>query len=54
MCLRLYSAICMIVLTLIFQACDEFVTVDVPKNQLISSGVFEEKATANVAMTDIY
>lgn len=54
LCLRFYSTIYMITLTLFFQACDEFVAVDVAKNQLIAHGVFEEKATANAAMTDIY
>lgn len=35
-------------------ACDEFVEVDLPNSQLIADGVFEEKTTANAAMTHIY
>lgn len=34
--------------------CDSFVDVDLPSSQLTSSSVFDEKATANSAMTDIY
>ena len=49
-----YSAIYVSFMAVIFQSCDEFVTVEVPKNQLIADGVFEEKATANAAMVDIY
>lgn len=35
-------------------SCDSFVEVDLPSSQLTSSTVFEEPATANAAMTDIY
>lgn len=35
-------------------SCDSFVEVDLPSSQLSSATVFEEKATANAAMTDIY
>lgn len=35
-------------------ACDSFTEVDLPKNQLLSSNVFEEKGTADAAMVDIY
>lgn len=34
--------------------CDSFVEVDLPSSQLSSATVFEEPATANAAMTDIY
>lgn len=34
--------------------CDSFVEVDLPSSQLTSVAVFEEEATANAAMTDIY
>lgn len=34
--------------------CDSFVDVDLPSSQLSSATVFEEPATANAAMTDIY
>ena len=35
-------------------SCDSFVEVDLPSSQLPSTTVFEEPATANAAMTDIY
>lgn len=35
-------------------SCDSFVDVDLPSSQLTSPTVFEEPATANAAMTDIY
>lgn len=41
-------------LTVLFSACDSFVEVDLPSSQLTSATVFDEKATANAAMTDIY
>jgi hypothetical protein len=41
------------VLVLLY-GCDSFVEVDLPSSQLTSVTVFEEKATANAAMTDIY
>ncbi|MEO7171916.1 RagB/SusD family nutrient uptake outer membrane protein [Flavobacterium sp.] len=34
--------------------CDSFVEVDLPSSQLSSATVFEEPATANAAMTDVY
>ena len=34
--------------------CDDFVNVDVPSSQLTGSIVFEDRATANAAMADIY
>jgi len=34
--------------------CDSFTEVDLPASQLTSSAVFEDKATANAAMVDIY
>lgn len=39
---------------LLFTGCDSFVEVDLPSSQLNTSAVFEDKATANAAMTDIY
>lgn len=50
----LYSAIYLLIIGAICNACNDFTDVDVPNNQLLSNGVFEEKATANAAMTDIY
>ena len=35
-------------------SCDSFVEVDLPNSQLTSPSVFEDKATANAAMVDIY
>lgn len=35
-------------------SCDTFVEVELPNSQLTANAVFEEKATANAAMTDIY
>lgn len=35
-------------------SCDDFVDVDLPNSQLTTQGVFEEKTTANAAMTAIY
>lgn len=34
--------------------CDGFTDVDLPKSQLTASAVFEDRVTANAAMTDIY
>ena len=39
---------------ILFSGCDSFVDVDLPSSQLNASSVFDEKATANAAMTDIY
>lgn len=50
----LFSIGHMLMVATILVACDDFVQVDIPKNQLIANGVFEESATANAAMTDIY
>ncbi|MFH6991867.1 RagB/SusD family nutrient uptake outer membrane protein [Flavobacterium sp. FlaQc-48] len=35
-------------------SCDNFVEVDLPNSQLTASTVFEEKTTANAAMTQVY
>jgi hypothetical protein len=39
---------------LLLYGCDSFVEVDLPSSQLTAAAVFEEKGTANAAMTDIY
>ena len=39
---------------LLVSGCDSFVEVDLPSSQLTQVTVFEESATANAAMTDIY
>ena len=41
-------------LILMVCSCDSFVDVGLPSSQLTSPIVFEEPATANAAMTDIY
>lgn len=41
-------------IVLLSAGCDSFVDVDLPSSQLSSATVFEEPATANAAMTDIY
>ena len=39
---------------LLATACDSFVAVDLPKSQLTQVAVFEDNATANAALNDIY
>lgn len=39
---------------LLLNSCDNFLEVDPPTSQLNSGNVFDEKATANAAMSDIY
>jgi len=39
---------------LFFAGCSDFVEVDLPSSQLTSTAVFQDKATATAAMTDIY
>lgn len=41
-------------LYLSFISCENFLDVDLPNSQLTTSAVFEDKATATAAMTDIY
>lgn len=41
-------------LLLILNACDSFVAVDLPKSQLTNVAVFEDNATANAALANIY
>jgi hypothetical protein len=41
-------------LLLILNGCDSFVTVDLPTSQLTNTAVFEDNATANAALIDIY
>jgi len=38
----------------VISSCDRFVDVNLPNSQLTAADVFEDKATANAAMTDIY
>jgi len=46
--------IIMIIQSCFLNSCDSFVEVGLPNSQLTSSAVFEDKATANAAMVDIY
>ncbi|MCV9932873.1 RagB/SusD family nutrient uptake outer membrane protein [Flavobacterium sp. LS1R47] len=50
----LKTLLLIVVITFQFQSCDSFVDVELPQSQLISTTVFEDYATANAAMTDIY
>lgn len=49
-----FGVVWLLFLAAIMNACDSFVDVDLPNSQLTANAVFEEKATANAAMTDIY
>lgn len=39
---------------LLLTSCENFIEVAIPKDQLLSQGVFEEPSTANAAMVEIY
>lgn len=43
-----------IAVLMVFGGCDNFIETDIPDSQLPAVVVFEDKATANAAMTDIY
>jgi len=43
-----------LVLLILLVGCDSFVEVDLPNSQLTSKSVFEDKTTANAAMTQVY
>jgi hypothetical protein len=49
-----FDTLWIVLLASLMSACDDFVEVDLPNSQLTAHTVFEEKATANAAMTDIY
>lgn len=49
-----FDALWILTLATVMSACDSFVDVDLPNSQLTANTIFEEKATANAAMTDIY
>lgn len=49
-----FGIVWLILLAIAMNACDNFVDVDLPNSQLTSNAVFEDRATANAAMTDIY
>ena len=46
--------VCLLMAVLLMYSCDDFVEVDIPNSQLTAKGVFEEKSTADAAMSDIY
>ncbi len=48
------GALCMVMVMLVISSCDSFVDVPLPDSQLSSPLVFEDKATANAAIADIY
>jgi len=53
--LQLDSSCWAIIILMVFlTSCDSFVEVDLPKSQLINTTVFEDYATADAALTDIY
>ena len=49
-----FLALYVLIVGLLLNACESFVEVDLPSDHLFSNGVFEEKSTANAAMTDVY
>lgn len=46
--------ICFLVVIISMYCCDDFVEVELPNSQLTADAVFEDQATANAAMTEIY
>ncbi len=53
-CKNAFDTKLLTLLAFVFIACDGFVDVDLPNSQLAASEVFEEKSTANAAMTQVY
>lgn len=51
---KIYLFVLPIASLMLLYACADFTEVDLPSSQLTSAAVFEEKATANAAMADIY
>lgn len=47
-------AFCLLSMLLLTASCDEFTEVGMPVTELNTNAVFEQKSTANAAMTDIY
>ena len=53
--MKIYNKIILFTASILsFVSCESFLDIDAPSSQLNSSNVFEEKATATAAMTDIY
>ena len=51
---RNFKLIVAVVLPILLFSCDSFIDVSLPQSQLIGSAVFENTATANTALSDIY
>ena len=49
-----FFALFMLTLSLILNSCDDFTQIEMPISELNQSAVFEQKSTAEAAMTDIY
>jgi starch-binding outer membrane protein, SusD/RagB family len=49
-----HSIISIFIAVLLFSSCDDFVEVDLPPTQLTSTTVFEDRATADAAIAEIY
>lgn len=52
--LTLRIALFAVISSCVISSCDNFTEVGLPASQLTAAAVFEDKATANAAMTDIY
>jgi hypothetical protein len=52
--LKKYNLRILVSLAVLFSRCSNFTEVELPSSQLSSAAVFENKTTANAAMTDIY
>ena len=50
----MFTTLWLLFITAIMSACDNFIDVELPNSQLTAKSVFEEKATANAVMTNIY
>lgn len=48
------TIVILLLLTLAFSSCDDFVEVEIPNSQLVSEAVFQNKATAVAALTSVY
>lgn len=48
------TIVILLLLTLSFSSCDDFVEVELPNSQLVSEAVFQNKATAVAALTSVY
>ena len=51
---KIYHLLLVLIITCSITACSKFTDVNLPSSQLSTGAVFEDKATANAAITDIY